>query len=125
MELLSVYGSKVDTARYRGEAVISFKITDENGKIIDTPLMKFFLMYKKVLGEFVLEDVYYFGNFYQCRNVFEKVGKNNYSLTSKTFNDWAERTEEYSYYTQRVKTAMESFKSGKKLLDEAPVDPYK
>jgi len=125
MELLSVYGSKVDTARYRGEAVISLKITDENGKIIDTPLMKFFLMYKKVLGEFVLEDVYYFGNFYQCHNVFEKVGKNNFSLTDTTFIDWAERTEEYSYYTQRVKTAMESFKSGKKLLDDAPVDPYK
>ncbi len=121
---IEVYSIFRDSDGY-GYSIIEIITLDEDGSVKTKEKMKFFFKFKLVLGEYVLEDIYYYGFPYQCKNIFEKASRNNYSLIEDSFKEWAERTEEYSYYTQRAKDAAESFKNGILIMEDAPVDPYK
>ena len=71
-----------------------------------TYMTKFFFKYELKGAKLVLTDFYYYGNLPQCKEVFEKVGKNNYSLTDSTFIEWADTHDDYSYYTDKVLAAV-------------------
>ncbi len=71
-----------------------------------THMMKFFFNYEVIGSNIELVDFYFYGTLPETHEVFDKVGKNNYSLTEETFIEWAAENNDYSVYIQKVKDAI-------------------
>ncbi|MBQ2915777.1 MAG: hypothetical protein IJE51_03195 [Clostridia bacterium] len=73
-------------------------------------LTKFFYKYEASVFGLKLVDFYYYGLLPETHEVFEKVGKNNYSLTWETFIEWAAEEHDYSFYTAKIRDAVAKIK---------------
>ncbi len=54
----------------------------------------------------VVTDFYYNGDLPQCSVIFEKVGKNHYSMIDREFYAWAENLDDYGVFSQKALSAI-------------------